>query len=505
MYAVIRFPNFTLQAALRGFPELWSLPVALVDPARTPPRLCAVTAAAHAQGVEVDHTPTQAQARCATLLIRPRSVERETTADEVVSQCVYGFSPHFEHTSPGLFTLELRGLAELKEAPPATLRRWANRLRSALAAVELRAQIGLGPTPNLARHAAHSTSTDACEVVTDPEAFVAALPVAALEPSPAVAAIIAQWGVRTVGELRALGMAAVTDRLGLEALSLFAAAATHTTRPLRLVKPAERFAETYDFEEPVETLEPVLFLLRRMVDQLALRLEPAGLVAGELRWQLKLESGVKLDRVITVPDPTRHADVLFRMLHTQLESVRTDAAVTGVSLTVHPGRPLTRQFSLFQTVLRDPGQLQETLGRLSALLGADRVGSPVHLAGRGHERDGFRLEPPDFEQLTTTEPARPALLQPIPWRRLRPAPGTQVETARPTATSSPSESPRPVAVRGNVATGRLKITIGPWHASGRWWEPGAWSREEWEVETTDGTALRLSHTATGWNVTDVLD
>ena len=250
----------------------------------------------------------------------------------------------------------------------------------------------------------------------------------------------------------------------------------------------------------------MLFLLRRFIDQLVLRLEPAGLVVGELRWQLKLESGVKLDRVVTVPDATRNADVLFRMLHTQLESVRTEAAVTGVALTVHPGRALTRQFSLFQTVLRDPGQLQETLGRLSALLGADRVGSPMPVAGRGHERDAFRLEPPDFEEWVTTEPRRPALLQPVPWRRLRPAPAIQVETAEPNARhGSTEESPRPQVVRGNVVAGRLKITIGPWRASGRWWEPGAWSREDWDVETTDGTAVRLSHNTAGWSVTDVLD
>jgi protein ImuB len=342
-----------------------------------------------------------------------------------------------------------------------------------------------------------------CEVVTDPATFVAALSIQALEPTPAVAAILDQWGIRTVGELQALGPSAVTDRLGLEALALFAAADTHSTRPLRLVKPAEQFTETYDFEEPVETLEPVLFLFRRFVDQLSRRLAPSGLVAGELRWQLRLESGQTLDRTITVPDPTRHPDVLFRILHTQMETVRTDAAVVGVTLTLQPGRPLTRQFTLFQAVLRDPGQLQETLGRLSALLGSDRVGSPVRLPG--HARDSFRLEPPDFEQPAHPEPPRPALVQPVPWRRLRPAPVAQVDTAPVGPRAAPDATPQPKAVRSPVVAGRLKVTLGPWRASGRWWEPGAWAREDWEVETTDGTAVRLSRTDAGWHVTDLLD
>ncbi|HAB18634.1 MAG TPA: hypothetical protein PLX89_22065 [Verrucomicrobiota bacterium] len=492
MFAVVHFPDFVLQAGLRGAPELWELPVALVDPGLTPLRVCAVTKGARSCGVSEGATPTQALARCQDIRIRHRSLAAEAAATEATLQCAYGFSPSLELTSLGMVTLDLRGLAALADNDPAALERWAQRLRAALAALDLRAQVGVGPTPNLARHAARWTDT--LQIVIAPREFIAGLPVAALEPSTHVAEILAQWGIRSVGELLALGQAEVADRLGLEALALFAAASPTASRPLRCVRPSERFEEVFDFEEPVETLEPLLFLLRRFVDQLCLRLEPAGLVAQQLTLRLQLESGgPALEQILRVPEPTRASEILFRMLHTHLESVRTEAAITGVGLIVHPSSPTQRQFGLFETVLRDPHQLQETLDRLSALLGAERVGSPVRQPG--HQRDAFKLVPPDFENAPAQQWVQPELLQPVPWRRLRPSPAAQVET----------QEGRPVSVRCAVANGKLKITVGPWRASGNWWEPSAWAREDWAVETDQGSVCRLSRESEGWRATDVLD
>jgi protein ImuB len=222
-------------------------------------------------------------------------------------------------------------------------------------------------------------------------------------------------------------------------------------------------------------------------------LEPLGLVAQETTLRLRLESGEIHERVLRVPEPTRSADILFRMLHTHLETVRTEAAVVGVGLSIDPGQPTQRQFNLFETVLRDPHQLQETLARLSALLGADRVGSPARQPG--HQRDAFKLVPPDFENLPTGRTSRPALLRPVPWRRLRPAPAATVDT----------KGARPSSLRCAVADGKLKLTVGPCRASGQWWEPGAWAREDWDAETANGTVCRLSREADGWHVVGLLD
>jgi len=493
MYAVVHLPEFALQAALRGAPELRREAVALVDPDRSPPRVCAVTPPARERGVAEGLTPTQAMARCEGVRIRHRSAARESEASDAVLQCAFGFSPHIEASGPGLLTLDLRGLSELSGSGTDVLNAWAGRLRTVLEALDLDARIGVGSTPDIARHAARATA--AVRVVEGTEAFVAGLPVSALEPSTHVAEILGRWGVRTVGELRALGQAEVTERLGLEALGLFAAASATAVRPLRLARPVERFEEGFEFGEPVETLEPVLFLLRRFTDSLCLRLDPSGLVARAVTLRLRLESGQSHERLLRVPEPTRRPEILLRMLHTHLETLRTDTAVCAVALSVDPGRPPQRQFGLFESVLRDPHQFQETLARLSALLGAERVGSPARLPG--HRRDSFRLVPPDFEEAPSSGPPRPELLRPVPWRRLRPEPEAAVEVKGPDDV--------PMSVRCAVVNGRLRVSVGPWKSSGNWWEPGAWSREDWDAQASSGAVVRLTREAGRWHVAGLLD
>jgi protein ImuB len=232
MFAVLHFPQFALQAALRPAPELWARPIALVDPTLSTPRVCDLTEPARQQGVEPGQTPTQALARCREVTIRHRSLAQETAATDAILQCAHGFSPHIEQTAIGVVTLDLRGLSELADdraqlAPDDAsmaagrrdvspmLQRWAARLQSALASLHLTARLGLGATPNIARHAAQwggfgsdqpahgyaedrrsptsptsptgPTGWNAPCIVTDARAFIVALPVAALGPSTDVA------------------------------------------------------------------------------------------------------------------------------------------------------------------------------------------------------------------------------------------------------------------------------------------------------------------------------
>ncbi|HXG48429.1 MAG TPA: hypothetical protein VNO52_12445 [Methylomirabilota bacterium] len=496
MFAAVYLPNFALQAALRHEPELWTRSVALVDPARATPVVCDMTGAARACGVMEGQTPTQALARCRDLTVRHRSPEREAAATDALLQCAFGFSPYVEATAPGLCTLDLRGLAVLSGATGAQRLAWAERWRAALAACGLRGQVGLAVTPNLAGHAARWS--EGVTLIEDGRAFLATLPIAALQPSTDVATIFDKWGLRTVGELLALGQQAVVERLGLEALALFAAASATSMRPLRLARPVEEFKEAFEFEQPVETVEPLLFILRRFVDQLCPRLELLNLAAAALQLRLRLESGQRLEWALRVPQPTAQADVLFRMLHTHLETVRTSAPITAVALEASPGPRQSRQLGLFEAVLRDPPRFRETLARLAALLGADRVGTPVF--EDSHRPDAFRLVPPDFENAPEVSPSAlggPPAAWPV--RRLRPAVSAAVEV------EAGDSCGRPMAIHCSIARGKLRVALGPWRASGQWWDAGAWQREEWDVETVDGHVLRLNRSPEGWSVEAIVD
>lgn len=494
MFAVLHAPDFALQALLRHEPELWDRPVAMVDPMQSTPRVLQMTPAAREAGITEGLTAVQALARCREVIVRHRSPQQEAASTDALLQAAFAFSPYLESTASGMITLDGRTLAALKGAGAEALKAWAARLASACGALQLRVRVGTGPTPTVAGHAARWS--ESIQVVTDPAAFVASLPVAALDPSDDVQGVLQKWGIRQVGELLALGQAEVADRLGLEALALFAAASTTALRPLRLVRPEERFEEHFEFADPVDTLEPLLFVLRRCVDQLEHRLEAVGKAAARVVLEIRLEESAPLRRELRVPEPTRRADVLFRMLHTDLESLRTESPVAGLHLTMDPVRPPQRQFGLFEAALKDPHQFQETLARLAALVGADRVGSPVRIDS--HEPDAFRMVPPAFESARSTQAARiPQILRFTPMRRLRPGIPATVETAGP--------GQPPLAVRSAVANARIRVALGPVRSSGRWWESAMWEREEWEVETRDGSVLRLQRTVAGWTVEGVGD
>src|SRR6059058_2947834 len=190
-------------------------------------------------------------------------------------------------------------------------------------------------------------------------------------------AILHKWGIHTLGQLAALDKEQLSARLGPEAVRMWERANGRSNRLLKLIRPSESFQESFEFEREIETAEPLLFMLRRFLEQLAVRLSAIYLVAKELTLRITFANKRSYERVFKIPQPTNDVDLLFRMLQTHLENFRSEHPIVSVALTAQPIRPASQQFGLFETTLRNPQQLYETLARLSALLGSDRVGIPV--------------------------------------------------------------------------------------------------------------------------------
>ncbi|HYW74502.1 MAG TPA: hypothetical protein VE961_25990, partial [Pyrinomonadaceae bacterium] len=135
----------------------------------------------------------------------------------------------------------------------------------------------------------------------------------------------ALWGVRTFSDLAELPLAGVSERLGQEGVRLQRLAQGRTDRALNLVRPPIGFEQTLELEHPVSELEPLSFILSRLLNQLCANLNEYGLAANELRLQLGTQaSGVQLadaadaqrkhaggvrtdERAITLPVPMRNA------------------------------------------------------------------------------------------------------------------------------------------------------------------------------------------------------
>ena len=303
--------------------------------------------------------------------------------------------------------------------------------------------------------------------------------------------ILHRWGIHTLGQFAALDKEEVGTRLGAIGLQLWDRAKGKTTRLLKLVSPPESFEEAFEFENEIETVEPLLFMLRRFLQQISLRLDALYLVARELRLQITFSDKSAYRHQFKIPEPTNNGDVLFRMLHTHLENFKADFPIIAVALEAEAAKPSYQQFNMFETALRDPARLSETLARLTGLLGADRVGTPV--LEETHRPDAFRMEPFAWQLKETVGEIEP--LPSCALRRFRsPAPASMLLVKN-----------RPSHLRSAEIHGDVLRQKGPYMASGNWWDEKAWERAEWDLELENG-ALCQCHSREGrWELDGVYD
>ncbi len=291
-----------------------------------------------------------------------------------------------------------------------------------------------------------------------------------------ILAILHKWGVHTLGDLAALQADQLGARLGPTAMLLWKQATGRATRLLRLVRPAEVFVEEIEFDYEIETAEPLLFILRRFLEQLTLRLGALYLVAQELTFRLTFADQSHYTHRFHIPDPTNSVEILFRLLQTHLETFRAEHPIVAVSLATEASRPARQQFHLFETPLRDPNRLHETLTRLTGLLGKERVGRPV--LEDTHRPDAFHLEVFSWELPSSPNESAPMIGPAL--RRLR-------------AGFSPALAAAVIARQG------------PYRISGDWWDAKKWERTEWDLQLEDGEVCRCHERGEGWEVEGIYD
>ncbi|MGZ5024661.1 MAG: DinB/UmuC family translesion DNA polymerase [Chthoniobacterales bacterium] len=304
-----------------------------------------------------------------------------------------------------------------------------------------------------------------------------------------IIAILHQWGIHSLGQFAALEKEDVALRLGPEAVRMWERASGTATRLLKLVEPPESFVESFEFENEIETSEPLLLMLRRFLEQFSRRLGAHYLVAQELKLRIAFSDKNSYERVFKIPQPSNSIETLFRMLQTHLENFTSPSPIVGVSLEAEPTKPSRQQFSLFETALRDPAQLSETLARLVGLLGVERVGTPV--LEDTYRPDAFRMEPFSWElpneSLTPRMPA-------VALRRFRSS----------TRASILLHEEKPRHVRGSEMQGEILQHDGPYLASGNWWDEKSWERAEWDFEL-DGILCRCHEANGAWQIDGIYD
>ena len=193
--------------------------------------------------------------------------------------------------------------------------------------------------------------------------------------------------------------------------------------------------------------------------------------------EMKLEGGTTHLLNLRPALPTVDRKFLLKLLHLEMAAHPPQAAVLALTLTAEPGRSSKIQLGLFAPQTPEPSRLDVTLARIKAIVGEDRVGTPV--LEDTHRPASFHTGPFHVDAKTSMYDPQPARLA---LRRVRPPRAIQV-TLR---------ENKPATFRDCGQCFQVSAAYGPWRSNGCWWSVDAWDTEEWDVLTADRDGLALS-------------
>ena len=495
MFACLFAPDFPVQAALRLEPEdkrevLEQSPIAILEGPASLLRVMATNEPARLAGIEMDMTKLQAET-CGRAWLRKRSPANEYAAQMALLDCATSFSPRVESTASGTVILDLAGTEKLFGRAQAI----AQKILTRAAEFGFDLNVAIAANPDTAFYAARGFTGITIVPAGEEAERLGSLPVDVLITSPEMThtlEILDSWGIRNFRALSLLPPVPVVERLGQEGLRLQKIARGETRRPLAPAEASADFIENFEFEEPVETLESLTFILNRLLQQVCARLASRSLATNELRLKLELEARQLLtgenkefyERTWKLPLPIQDSKVLFRLIYLDLEGNTQPAPIQKIMIEAIAVKPRFAQSGLFNPASPQTEQLEITLARIRGVAGnADEkgiacVGSPRVLDT--HKPDSFAVQP--FSGTDEESDSSPSPAPVISLRIFRPAPETTVELS--------GEKPSSITLRKKSL--RVLAASGPWRSSGGWWDSSSsWTRDEWDValKTNEGVGF----------------
>jgi protein ImuB len=182
------------------------------------------------------------------------------------------------------------------------------------------------------------------------------------------------FGLTRIGEYARLSRSAVVARFGALGGELLDLACGMDGRRLRPRKPVERLRAEAELEPPVDSLEPLRFLLHNLCGALCEQLAARGAGATRAVLELDVERGRPIVLEQQLPEPTAAADLLERLLFARLGSSPPASAVTRLALELRGEQIASgQQLGLFAPQLARAGRLDWQLTGLALRFGPDRV------------------------------------------------------------------------------------------------------------------------------------
>jgi protein ImuB len=552
-FACIYVPNFPVAAVLRAEPELRARAVAVLQGKPPLEKVLAVSEKATRSGIVPGMTKAQAEL-CTELTLRPRSSLQESAAHAALLDCAQSFSPCVEDTACDTSLLDLSGMESIFGPPPEISHAIYHRALT----LGLEANITTASNPDAAMLAARGFSGVTVIPSGQEAKRLGSLSIEVLfpdqlegEPKKEASRILEtldRWGVRTLRALAALPEVELSERMGQKGLYLQHLAQGATSRTLVPVEEPLLFEEAVELEHPIILLEPLAFLLNRLLDQICARLASRALATQELLLTLELGTQTSIDqefenfgipsesdaspdeahsksaaqyfvsaraskfcRTLRLPLPMLDAKLFLKLLQLDLNAHPPGAPIVKIHLAAEPAHPRSAQGGLFLPPSPEPEKLELTLARITGMVGENRVGALELLDT--HHPEGFRMRHFVANPAHESESQKP--FQPAEeksavtaLRRFRPP-------LRASVTLESGQPSHVVCAKKKEVQGNVLWKAGPWRSSGDWWEHEAWSRDEWDIalqntalQNKDSIALyRLVHDLLGggWFVEGTYD
>jgi protein ImuB len=248
------------------------------------------------------------------------------------------------------------------------------KVAAGLKALTLTTTTGVAPTPEAAALLARQPQAQPVLQLEHLRQAIAALPLNKLAMSPTAIAGLQASGLASVGELLALPRDALARRWGLQVTDYLQRLLGERADLRKPYRTPQTYHRRFDCVEPVQTVEALLFPLRRILYELQGYLR--GRDAALQTLNVAFRHCGHADTVLTLrtTDPQRDALRLFALLREKLERTQLPGAVMQIRLSVERFVALRdTQLQLWDEEQRHDAGWSDLLDKLRARLGDQAV------------------------------------------------------------------------------------------------------------------------------------
>jgi protein ImuB len=351
--------------------EQWSGPVAITQDSGHRRRLLCCNSQARAAGLTAGQDVPTALMRAPELRLIERTPRKERQALRAVADWSHQFTSEVV-VDPRRWMLWLEVGASLRYFNG--LSTLFNHAREGLTQLGYTASFGVAPTLEgaavLAQDGAPPPALDRAGLY----AVLADKPITRLAFDPKVIDQLHTAGLRTIGEVLQLPADALARRFDQPVPEYLQRLVGDQADVRRRHRTVPRFHRHVEFVEPVNTVEGLLFPLRRLLQEFEGYLRGRDQAVQEFLLELHQQSGSYAVLQLTTSAPQREARQLFSLLREKLEHTAVDEAVTKIRLRADTFvAPEVSQGDLFDDRDRLQRDWSALLDKLRARLGIDAV------------------------------------------------------------------------------------------------------------------------------------